>query len=149
MTFSTSVICGFLGGTIFSVEGGYRVLQHPRPDRVFERIADARWFLAVNWCDRCPSSAGILTHDGTLSFENQATQVVGETEFLPLEERSNVFRTGLTAKPGKPAIYTIRKFSDRHNHQIKIMPLEIDPRYGKIALVQALNLDPLPERSPF
>jgi hypothetical protein len=149
MTFSTSVVCGFLGGTIFSVEGGYRVLQHPRPDRVFERIADARWFLAVNWCDRSPNPAGILTHDGTLSFGNQCVQVVGETEFLPLAERSNVFKVGLSAKPGKPAIYTICKFSDRHHHQVNIMSLEIDSRYGKVAIIQALNMDLLSKQSPF
>ncbi|MEO1591765.1 MAG: hypothetical protein AAFU71_10785, partial [Cyanobacteria bacterium J06632_22] len=63
MSHSTSLICGFLGGTIVSVEGGYKVLQHPCQDRVFDRIADARWFLAITWCDQLHTPAGILTHD--------------------------------------------------------------------------------------
>jgi len=150
MTFSTSVICGFLGGTIFSAEGGYRVLQHPRPEKVFARIADARWFLAVNWCDRCAAPAAILTHDGQVSFENPATRAVGEVEFLPLADRAGIFQAGLTANSGKPAIYTVRKPNPDHNHQVKIMTLEIDPRYGQVALVQALGMDTARlERSPF
>ena len=145
-----SVMCGFLGGTIFSVEGGYQVLQHPRPEKVFDRIADARWFLAVDWCDRCAAPAAILTHDGQVSFENPATRAVGETEFLPLEDRANIFHTGLTAKSGKPAIYTVRKPDPDHNHRVKIVVLAIDPRYGKVALVQALGMDDVRlERSPF
>ena len=47
---SIDVACAFLGGTIISVEGGYRVLQHPKAERVFNRLADARWFLAAYWC---------------------------------------------------------------------------------------------------
>jgi|GEM_PF-805305 len=149
MDFPITVACGFLDGTILSVEGGYRVLQHPRPERVFERISDARWFLAVNWCEHCPAPAGILTHDGTLSFENPAIRVVGATEFLPFKERASVFRAGFAAQPGKPAIYTIRKSNQHDSHQLEVMNLEIDPRYGKVAIVRALNMGLLPERSPF
>ncbi|MEM6714714.1 MAG: hypothetical protein AAF827_11870 [Cyanobacteria bacterium P01_D01_bin.6] len=150
MDSSMSVMCGFLGGTIFSVEGGYQVLQHPRPEKVFERIADARWFLAVNWCDLSAAPAAILTHDGHISFENPATHIVGEAEFLPLEERADIFKAGLSAQSGKPAIYTVRNPNPDHSHQVKIMMLEIDPRYGKVALVQAVGMnDARLERSPF
>ncbi|MEO1300473.1 MAG: hypothetical protein AAFW75_32835, partial [Cyanobacteria bacterium J06636_16] len=96
MNSSIDIACGFLGGTILSVEGGYRVLQHPRGDRVFDRIADARWFLAVDWCDQCLTPAGILTHEGQLSFQNQAALAVGETAFLPLECRKAIFNCCLS-----------------------------------------------------
>lgn len=133
-----TVVCGFLNGTIISVEGGYRVLQHPRPERVFDRIADARWFLAVDWCDRCTTPAGILTHDGRLAFTNPATRAVGETEFLPLASRSPVFKAGLAAPPGQPTLYTIPKPNGRQR-QVQILSLEIDPRYGKVAIVQGIH----------
>ncbi|MEL6606488.1 MAG: hypothetical protein AAFP20_25175, partial [Cyanobacteria bacterium J06614_10] len=71
MTTSIDIICGFLGGTILSVEGGYRVLQHPKPGRVFSRIADAKWFLAVNWCEQFSVPTGILTHEGQVSYFNR------------------------------------------------------------------------------
>lgn len=131
--------CGFLGGTILSVEGGYRVLQHPHPERVFTRIADARWFLAVAWCDLCPTPAGILNHDGQLSFQNQAALAVGETAFLPLEHRKAVFNTCLTLSPGEVVIYTIHPNHPNHRslgHHVEILGLDIDPRYGRVAVVR-------------
>ena len=135
MNQSIEVICGFLGGTILSVEGGYRVLQHPRPERVFCRIADARWFLAVNWCDQCSTPAGILTHDGSLSFQNQAAFAVGETNFLPLEHRKAIFNCCLCLMPGASTIYVI----EQDSHRVEIQGLEIDPRYGKVAIVRTLE----------
>ena len=69
MSQSVDVISGFLAGAILSVKRGYRVLQHPRLTKVFARIADARWFLAISWCDQHSAPAGILTHDGQLSFQ--------------------------------------------------------------------------------
>ena len=135
MNQSIDVICGFLGGTILSVEGGYRVLQHPRPERVFCRIADARWFLAVNWCDHCSTPAGILTHDGQLSFQNQAALAVGETVFLPLKHRKAIFNCCLCLMPGESTIYGIEPDS----HRMEILGLEIDPRYGKVAIVRTLE----------
>lgn len=131
-----------------SVEGGYRVLQHPRPERVFNRIADARWFLALSWCDTCPTPAAILTHDEQLSFANQASRDVGEIKFLPLEERSSIFRAGLSAESGSPTVYTIHTSDGNYSHQVKVMGLEIDPRYGKVAVVQALGMDSLLGQSP-
>ena len=149
MSSPITVACGFLGGTILSVEGGYRVLQHPRPERVFDRIADARWFLAVNWCDRCPAPAAILTHDGQLSFQNQAALVVGEDEFLPRQQRPYIFDACLSLEAGDSAVYTVEKPCDRYNHQVRVLGIEIDPRYGKVAIVQAVEIETLPERSPF
>ena len=135
--------CGFLGGTILSVEGGYRVLQHPHPERVFTRIADARWFLAVAWCDQSPTPAGILNHDGQLTFQNQAVMAVGETAFLPLEHRKAVFNTCLTLSSGEVTDYTIQPDSQFPGHQVEILGLEIDPRYGRVAVVRTKLRDVL------
>jgi hypothetical protein len=135
MTESIAVVCGFLKGTILSVEGGYRVLQHPRPDRVFDRIADARWFLAITWCDQCPTPAGILTHSGQLSFQNQAAVALGETQFLPLEHRKAIFDCSLTLNSWETASYTL----DPGGQPLDILGLEIDPRYGKVALVKVAD----------
>lgn len=131
MNQSIDVVCGFLGGTILSVEGGYRVLQHPQPDRIFSRIADARWFLAITWCDQSPMPAGILTHEGQLSFQNQAALALGETIFLPLEHRKAIFGRCLSLAPGETILYEIQS----SRHQLEILGLEIDPRYGKVAVV--------------
>jgi len=131
MDAESRVACGFLAGTILSVEGGYRVLQHPRPERVFDRIADARWFLAVSFCDHCPTPDGILNHEGRLSFQNEAALTLGETHFLPLAHRKAFFETCLTLSPGESALYAWD--CDRTR---QIWALEIDPRYGRVAIVQ-------------
>jgi hypothetical protein len=136
MTHSIPMACGFLGGTILSVEGGYRVLQHPYPERGFTRIADARWFLAVSWCDQSPTPAGILNHDGQLTFQNQAVLAVGETAFLPLEYRKTVFNACLTLSPGELMDYTVLFDNRSLGHQVEILSLEIDPRYGRVAAVR-------------
>ncbi|MEM9768300.1 MAG: hypothetical protein AAF892_10525 [Cyanobacteria bacterium P01_D01_bin.71] len=128
----THVACGFLEGTILSVAGGYRVLQHPRPNRVFDRIADARWFLAVNFCDRCPHPAAILNHEGQLSFQNSAVLSLGETAFLPLEHRKAIFETCRTLMPGEATRYALG-----NDRTLQVWSLEIDSRYGRVAIVQA------------
>lgn len=133
---SIDVACGFLSGTIVSVEGGYRVLQHPRSERVFDRIADARWFLAVTWCDRCDTPAGILTHDGHLSFQNQATVALGETLFLPLEHRRAAFDCSLTLNHWQAEHYRIPSAPHQPGHDLEILGIEIDPRYGRVALIR-------------
>lgn len=135
MTTSIDIICGFLGGTILSVEGGYRVLQHPKPARVFSRIADAKWFLAVSWCDQSSLPAGILTHEGQVSFYNEAVLDIGETAFLPLEHRKAIFNTCLTLSPGAQTRYQLA-----NNEGWEILAVEIDPRYGKVALVKAISV---------
>jgi hypothetical protein len=134
---SIDVVCGFLGGTILSTKGGYRVLQHPRPERVFKRIADARWFLAVSFCDASPLPAGILNHEGTLSFQNAAALDMGETAFLPLEHRQGIFRACLTLSPGESTIYRLAAETHRQP-SIQIWGLEVDPRYGRVAIVRSL-----------
>lgn len=139
MAQSIDVVCGFLGGTILSVEGGYRVLQHPRPERVFSRIADARWFLAVNWCDQFPTPAGILTNEGQLSFQNQAALDVGEMAFLPLQHRTDVFDCCLSLSPGESHTYVIHLDAPQRCHHVEILGVEIDPRYGKVAIVRSLE----------
>ena len=131
MDLNPNMVCGFLGGTILSVEGGYRVLQHPRPERVFDRIADARWFLTVSFCDHCLTPAGILHHEGRLSFQNEAALNLGETTFLPLEHRKAIFATCLTLSPGESADYALG------HHTLNIWGIEIDPRYGRVAIVQS------------
>jgi hypothetical protein len=136
MSQSIDVACGFLGGTIVSVEGGYRVLQHPRSERVFDRIADARWFLAVTWCDHYDTPAGILTHEGRLSFQNQAALSLGETLFLPLEHRQAAFDCSLTLKHWKAGHYQIPSRLHPLGHNLEILGIEIDPRYGRVALIR-------------
>jgi len=140
---SIDVACAFLGGTIISVEGGYRVLQHPKAERVFNRLADARWFLAAYWCDQYPTPAGILTHDGKLSFQNHPSLAIGETLFLPLECRKAIFNVCLTLVPGEFATYTVSPLSQTDKHQIEIMGLDIDPRYGRVALVRTKHSESL------
>ena len=136
MNHSIDVAVAFLGGTIISVHGGYRVLQHPKKERVFDRISDARWFLAVHWCDQFPTPAGILTHDGQLTFQNHAALAFGETLFLPLPIRKAVFNHCLTLAPGEFTTYPVRSSSQGDAHQIVIMGLDIDPRYGRVALIR-------------
>ena len=141
MDSSISVVCGFLGGTILAVEGGYRVLQHPRPERLFNRIADARWFLAVRWCDLYPAPAAILTHHEQFSFQNQAVLEMGETAFVPPNQRQAIFNAALTLKIGESIIQTIQTSDARNHHQVEVLSIEIDPRYGKVALVCMVELN--------
>ncbi|MEO0350636.1 MAG: hypothetical protein AAF282_11380 [Cyanobacteria bacterium P01_A01_bin.15] len=143
MSQSINVACAFLEGTIISVDGGYRVLQHPKADRVFNRLADARWFLAVCWCDQYPTPAGILTHDGQVTFQNHASLAMGETLFLPLQCRKAVFNTCLTLEPGEFATYTVGDPSQIDRHNIEIMGLDIDPRYGRVALIRTQQSESL------
>lgn len=135
MSRSVGVICGFLGGTIVSVEGGYRVLQHPCKDHVFNRIADARWFLAISWCDQIYKPAGILTHDGKLSFQNQAALVLGENLFLPPKHRLTVFSACALTSGDQTTVRAVQP-DGRH---LEITGIEIDPRYGKVAIVRTLK----------
>jgi len=135
MSYSTGVICGFLDGTIVSVEGGYRVLQHPRSNNVFNRIADARWFLAISWCDQFHTPAGILTHDGKLTFQNQAAIALGETIFLPSKYRSSIFTACLSSNADQANI----RLTQPNGCQIEVTGIDIDPRYGKVAMVRTIK----------
>ncbi|MEM9215812.1 MAG: hypothetical protein AAGD25_15905 [Cyanobacteria bacterium P01_F01_bin.150] len=138
MNQSIDVACGFLGGMILSTEGGYRVLQHPRPERVFPRISDARWFLAVYWCNQRSEPAAILTHDGQFSFQNQAVFTIGEEAFIPLKDRSAVFNRCRTLQSGELAIHILKSDIHQTHQRLEILGLEIDPRYGRVAIVRAL-----------
>ncbi len=132
-TFGT--IFGFLGGTVMVVEGGYKILQHPNPERIYNRLSDAKWFLAVQWCEQFPTPAGILTNEGTLSFHNASSLEMGEDVFLPYAERKKIFNQCLKLKPGESISYTIEKNESQFHHTLEIWGVEIDPRYGKVALV--------------
>ncbi|MEM8604794.1 MAG: hypothetical protein AAGF24_13290 [Cyanobacteria bacterium P01_H01_bin.121] len=139
MPSSINVICGFLGGTILSTEVGYRVLQHPQPERTFDRIADARWYLAVSWCDACLTPAGILNHQGTLSFYNPLVSAVGERTFLPSDQRQPVFDCCRLLRTGELAYYVIRQPDGGHCHRVQVQSIDIDPRYGNVVLVRAVT----------
>lgn len=143
MNHSIDVAVAFLGGTIISVEGGYRVLQHPKKKHIFNRLADARWFLAVHWCDQYPTPAGILTHDGQVTFQNHATLAVGETLFLPLQCRKEIFNRCLILRSGEFATYTVKASPQMNEYPIEIMGLDIDPRYGRVALIRTQHSDVL------
>lgn len=119
------------------MEGGYRVLQHPKPERVFNRIADARWFLAVNWCDCQTTPAAILTHDGQFSFQNQALFEMGDTAFIPLNQRQAVFHAAQSLHSGESTVYTLQPSDHLQCEQVRVLSFEIDPRYGKVAIVRA------------
>ena len=143
MNHSIDVAVAFLGGTIISVKGGYRVLQHPKKKHFFNRLADARWFLAVYWCDQYPTPAGILTHDGQVTFQNHAALAIGETVFLPLQCRKAVFNRCLTLTSGEFATYTVNASAQIDEHHIEIMGLDIDPRYGRVALIRTQHSEAL------
>ena len=135
MSAPIGMMVGFLGGTIVTVEGGYRVLQHPKPDKVFRRFADAKWFLAVRWCDQHDTPAGILTSTGQLSFLNQPALDLGDVQFLPPLTRPRLFEQCLALPAGEPATITLSEHRDQPQQQLLILAVEIDPRYGKVALV--------------
>ena len=134
MSNTIGMIFGFLGGTIVGVEGGYKVLQHPSKQRTYQRLSDAKWFLALRWCEQFKTSAAILTNSGELSFYNQTVLNIGEEVFIPKEHRKAIFTQSLLLQPGETAIYSDREF----DRIVEIKSVEIDPRYGKVALVREL-----------
>ncbi|MDY7021494.1 MAG: hypothetical protein SWJ54_09045 [Cyanobacteriota bacterium] len=136
-TFGT--VFGFLGGTVMAVEGGYKILQHPNPQRIYNRLSDAKWFLAVQWCEQFSTPAGILTNEGKLSFHNAPSLEIGEDTFLPTLHRQAIFDQCLGLKPGENISYTIPQSEARSEYTLEIWGVEIDPRYGKVALVRSLN----------
>ncbi|NJN21457.1 MAG: hypothetical protein HC812_10065 [Leptolyngbya sp. RL_3_1] len=135
MSDTIGMMVGFLGGTIVTVETGYRVLQHPKPDKVFRRFADAKWFLAVRWCDQYDTPAGILTSTGQLSFHNQPAAQMGDDRFLPPLMRPSLFEQCLALPAGETATVILPEQRDQPHRQLLILAVEIDPRYGKVALV--------------
>ena len=137
-------IFGFLGGTIVAVESGYKVFPHPKPDKIYNRLSDAKWFLALRWCDNCSTPAGIINNMGELSFFNQIVLEIGEEQFIPQQYRQEVFSQCLHLKANETITYNLPP-GDRHRRQaspdrtLEIQALEIDSRYGKVALVRELS----------
>ncbi|WP_299413144.1 hypothetical protein [Acaryochloris sp. IP29b_bin.148] len=136
MSHSINILFGFLGGTILSVEGGYKVLPHPLPERVFHRLADAKWFLALRWCEQFSTPAGILTNVGQISFHNESALTLGADGFIPPDHRSTIFKLCLPLKPLEKAFYGIPVTDGVFCRSMEIQGVEIDPRYGKVALVR-------------
>lgn len=68
---------GFLGGTVMAVEAGYKVFPHPKPDKIYKRLSDAKWFLAVRWCDNLATPAVIINNMGELAFLNEIVLNIG------------------------------------------------------------------------
>jgi len=131
------MVCGFLGGTIVSVEEGYKVFPHPKPDKVYNRLSDAKWFLALRWCDSLDTPAGIVNNMGELAFFNRVVLEMGSEEFVPQQYRLEVFEQCLSLKPNETINYQLPK-KDRPNlsKNLEIQALAIDSRYGKVALVR-------------
>ena len=134
------MVCGFLSGTIVGVEGGYKVFPHPKQDKVYRRLSDAKWFLALRWCDSWDTPAGIINNTGELAFFNQTILELGEEKFIPQPNRLQVFEQCLPLQPNETVNYRLT-LCDRFNLTIdlEIQSLLIDARYGKVALIRQLT----------
>ncbi|MDY6784279.1 MAG: hypothetical protein SW833_17320 [Cyanobacteriota bacterium] len=137
MSDTIGTMFGFLGGTIVSVETGYRVLQHPNPHRVYQRLCEAKWFLALRWCEQFSSPAGILNHEGELCFYNEASLKVGSETFLPAKHRKAIFAHCLSLEIGKASTYVIPSHH-RAACIFEVFSIDIDPRFGRVAVVRRL-----------
>lgn len=130
------MVCGFLGGTIVAVESGYKVFPHPKLDKVYNRLSDAKWFLAITWCDNHSTSAGIINNTGKLSFSNQIVLEIGEENFIAQQYRLDIFTQCLPLQPNEMIFYEL---SHGDRTKLEIQALEIDARYGKVALVRQIS----------
>lgn len=126
---------GFLGGTIVALDSGYKVLQNPSQGKIYKRLSDAKWFLALRWCDNFATPAAILTNTGEFSFYNQIILEMGEQSFIPKQYRQNIFARSLQLLPNEKIIYSI----DSIERLLEIQAIEIDARYGKVALLRQVN----------
>ncbi|MGB3512631.1 MAG: hypothetical protein WBA93_26120 [Microcoleaceae cyanobacterium] len=134
---TVGIMFGFLGGTIFASDGGYKVLQHPNPNREYQRLSEAKWFLALRWCEEFSTPAGILNYQGQLSFYNQATLRIGEHNFLPLDRRQEVFNQCLSLRAGATVNYSILAEDSRYFRTLEVMGIDIDTRYGRVAIIRS------------
>lgn len=132
MSNKIGMICGFLGGTIVSVESGYKTIPHPKRDKIYNRLSDAKWFLALKWCDDLLTPGAIVNNTGELSFYNQTVLQMGEDKFLPKKYRQEVFAQCLHLQPNETVNYELTSL----DRVIEIRAVEIDSRYGKVALVR-------------
>ena len=130
------MVCGFLGGTIVAVESGYKVFPHPKPDKVYNRLSDAKWFLAIRWCDNLSTPAGIINNTGELSFFNQIVLEMGEEKFIRQQYRLDIFTQCSLLQPNEKTLY---KLPNGDRSKLEIQALEIDARYGKVALVREIS----------
>ena len=134
-----SMVCGFLGGTIISVAGGYKVFPHPKPDKIYNRLSDAKWFLTLQYCDRLATPACIINNTGELAFINKIVFEMGKDKFIPSQYKLEIFEQCLPLQPNETVNYQIPA-SDRSisTIELEIQSLLIDARYGKVALVRQL-----------
>ena len=130
------MVCGFLGGTIVAVDSGYKVFPHPKSEKIYNRLSDAKWFLALRWCDRLNTPAGIINNMGELAFFNQIVLEMGEENFIPQQYRLDIFSLCLSLQPNEKTTF---QFPIEHKLDLEIQALEIDSRYGKVALVSQVR----------
>jgi hypothetical protein len=130
------MVCGFLGGTIVAVDSGYKIFPHPKPEKIYNRLSDAKWFLALQWCDRLATPAGIINNTGELAFFNHPVLTMGEENFIPHQYRLEIFARCLALQPNETVTYDLSLTSS--SRTLEIQGLEIDSRYGKVALVSEL-----------
>ncbi|MGF1488084.1 MAG: hypothetical protein ACFBSE_13430 [Prochloraceae cyanobacterium] len=135
MSNTIEAMFGFLGGTIVALDSGYKVLQNPAKSKIYKRLSDAKWFLALRWCDNLATPGAILTNTGEFSFYNEIVLDMGEESFIPRQYREDIFARSLLLLPNQKTIYAI----DSNLKAIEIQAIEIDARYGKVALLQQIN----------
>jgi hypothetical protein len=99
------MVCGFLGGTIVAVDSGYKIFPHPKPEKIYNRLSDAKWFLALRWCDSLNVPAGIINNTGELAFLNQIVLEMGEENFIPQQYRLEIFVLSLSLQPNETITY--------------------------------------------
>lgn len=141
MADSINTLFGFLGGTILAVEGGYKVLPQTPSERIFNRLSDAKWFLALRWCEQWSTPAGILTNVSQIPFHNERALTLGADVFIPLEYRPAIFKLCLPLAPLETAQYSIPVEHSIACRTLEIQGIEIDPRYGKVALVRECSVN--------
>lgn len=137
MNDAVGTIFGFLGGTIVSCEEGYRALEHPNPKRVYYRLSEAKWFLALRWCEQLDTPAGILNYEGQLSFYNAASLRMGEENFLPACHRQQIFQQCLGLTLGQSFYYPLSRALTAQI--VEVTGVEVDPRFGRVALIRLLE----------
>ena len=134
MTDSLNVFFGFLGGSIMSVEEGYKVLPNHPSERTFTRLADAKWFLALQWCEQSLTPAAILNNTSQFSFQNELALTLNLNTLIPEAIRAEIFQLALPLTPRETKTYTLHLDHDRR--LLELQSVEIDPRYGKVALIR-------------
>ena len=144
MNDSLNVLFGFLGGSVMSVEGGYKVLPKHPSGKVFKRLADAKWFLALQWCEQSTTPAAIMNNTEQFSFQNALALSLGITAFIPEAMRTKIFRLSLELSPREIKTVSFNLNQGLYRRSLDIQGIEIDPRYGKVALIR----ERLPEYLP-